>query len=124
MTVASSSLFDEITDGAAAESPLWGSSLRPDGPDREVSVVLDAPHLKIVSIALRRGTVLPEHVAPVPVIIQAAAGAGTVILGDQRVHLDGTHPVSLAPNVPHAVEPEAGTDVTLVVFHVRGRATP
>ena len=31
MTVASSSLFDEITDGAAAESPLWGSSLRPEG---------------------------------------------------------------------------------------------
>lgn len=96
----------------------------PDGPDREVSVVLDAPHLKIVSIALRRGSVLPEHVAPIPVIIQAAAGAGAVVLGDRRVRLDGTHPVSLAPDVPHAVEPEAGTDMTLVVFHVRGRATP
>ena len=81
-----------------------------------------------VTVAINDRTVavkvLPEHVAPVPVIIQAAAGAGTVILGDQRVHLDGTHPVSLAPNVPHAVEPEAGTDVTLVVFHVRGRAAP
>lgn len=90
------------------------------GPDREVTVVLDAPHLKVVAIALRRGTVLPEHTAPVPVVIQAASGAGTAVLGDQRVRLDGSHPLSLAPGVPHAVEPDAGTDMTLLVFHLRG----
>jgi quercetin dioxygenase-like cupin family protein len=91
-----------------------------DGPEREVTVVLDAAHLKIVAIALRRGAVLPEHTAPVPVVIQAAAGAGTAVLGDQRVRLDATHAVTLAPNVPHAVEPDAGSDMTLLVFHLRG----
>lgn len=88
--------------------------------DRQVSVILDAPHLKIASIALRRGTPLPEHTAPVPVVIQAASGAGTVLLGEQRVRIDATHFVTLAPNEPHAVEPDAGADLTLLVFHLRG----
>lgn len=102
--------------------PLTLPAPNPAGPDREVTVVLDAPHLKVVSIALRRGTVLPEHTAPVPVVIQAATGAGTAVLGDQRVRLDATHAVTLAPDLPHAVEPDAGTDMTLLVLHLRGAA--
>lgn len=108
---------------ATPEPPLRALTLpaaNPTGPDRQVHVVLDAPHLKIVSIALRRGTPLPEHTAPVPVVIQADAGSGHAIVGDQRVRLDATHAVTLAPNVPHAVEPDAGTDMTLLVFHLRG----
>ena len=38
MTVASSSQFDEIAAGAAAESPLWASSLRPEGERDAVPV--------------------------------------------------------------------------------------
>ena len=100
--------------------PLSLPAATQSGPDLEVKVVLDAPHLKIVSITLRRGTALPEHTAPVPVIIQAASGAGTAVLGDQRLPLDSAHAVSLAPDAPHAVEPEPGTDMTLLVFHLRG----
>ena len=120
---------DEAAQNTAATNepafrPLTLPEPNPDGPDREVTVVLDAPHLKIVAIALRRGTVLPEHTAPVPVVIQAAAGAGTAVLGDQRARLDATHAVTLAPNVPHAVEPDAGSDMTLLVFHLRGARPP
>ncbi len=114
---------DEPAADAAPEPPFRAvalPALGPNGPDREVHVVLDAPHLKLVSIALRRGTPLPEHTAPVPVVIQAAAGSGSALLGAQRIRLDAGHAVMLAPNVPHAVEPDAGADLTLHVFHLRG----
>ena len=95
----------------------------PDGPPREVQVILDAPHLKLVAITLRQGTPLPQHSASVPVIIQATAGSGTAVVDDQRLPLDTTHAVSLAPNAPHAVEPDPDTDMTLLVFHLRGTQT-
>ena len=41
MTVAASTLFEEIAAGAAAESPLWASSLRPEG-ERDAAPVFSA----------------------------------------------------------------------------------
>lgn len=52
--------------------------------------------------------------------IQAVAGGGTVLIGEQRVRLDAAHMVVLAPNTPHAVVPDPGTDIVLLVHHVRG----
>lgn len=91
------------------------------GQPREVRVLVDEPALKLVTLILRRGTVLPEHHSPVPVTIQALSGAGTLIAGSERFRIDAAHAVVLAAAVPHAVEPDPGTDLVLLVHHL-GRA--
>lgn len=85
----------------------------------EPRVILDAPHLKLVAIVLRDGTVLPEHTAPGPVTIQAVVGQGVARVGDEARPLDPTHMVVLAPLVPHAIEPAPGTDMVVLVHHLR-----
>ena len=92
------------------------------GPPREVRVVVDDPALRIIEIVLRGGTSLPEHSAPVPVTIQAFAGQGTVVAGSERLRIDATHAVVLAPGVTHSVEPDPGTDLAILVHH-HGSAT-
>jgi len=81
-------------------------------------VLVDEPALKLASIVLRAGTVLPSHHSEVPVTIMALQGSGTVVCGTERLRLDTTHAVILAPNVPHAVEPDAGTDLVVLVHHL------
>lgn len=92
------------------------------GQPREVKTLVDEPALELVTIMLRQGTVLPEHHSEVPVTIQALQGAATVDAGGQRLRIDATHAVVLAAKVPHAVTPDPGTDVVLLVSHL-GRAT-
>jgi quercetin dioxygenase-like cupin family protein len=82
-------------------------------------VLLDGREVKIVAIRLQHGTPLPEHTSPSPVVIHAATGAGAVLVGAQRLRLDAAHVVCLPPRVPHAVEPDPGTDLVLLVHHVR-----
>lgn len=94
--------------------PVDGGS----GEPREVRVLFDDPAGKVATIVLRDGTVLPEHHADVPVTIVALAGAGTVVSGEARLALDGTHAVVLAAGAPHAVEPAAGTTLVLLVHHL------
>lgn len=106
--------------------PLGGPAVRTiefpgsvgEGQPREAAVLVDEPALKLVTIVLRAGTVLPEHHADVPVTILALQGAGTLVAGSERLVLDATHAVVLAPNVTHAVEPEPGTDLVLLVHHL------
>lgn len=88
------------------------------GEPREVRVIVDEPALKLATIVLRGGTVLPPHDAKVPVTIIALQGSGTLVAGTERLRLDPTHAVVLAPNVQHAVEPDAGTDLVLIVHHL------
>lgn len=88
------------------------------GEPREARVLVDEPALKLVSIVLRGGTVLPTHHTDVPVTIVAIQGNGTVVAGAERMRLDPTHAVVLAPNVPHSVEPDTGTDLVLLVHHL------
>ena len=73
-------------------------------------------------LVLRQGTVLPEHHSEVPVTIEALQGAATVDAGGQQLRIDATHAVVLAAKVPHAVKPDPGTDVVLLVSHL-GRDT-
>jgi quercetin dioxygenase-like cupin family protein len=89
------------------------------GEPREIRVLVDEPALKLASIVLRGGTVLPTHHSDVPVTIMALRGSGTVVAESKRLRLDPAHAVVLAPNVPHAVEPDAGTDLVLLVHHLR-----
>jgi len=94
------------------------------GQPRDVRVLVDEPALKLATIVLRQGTLLPEHHSPVPVTIQALQGAGTVTAGADRFRVDATHAVVLAPHVPHAVLPDPGTDLVLLVHHLgRGEET-
>lgn len=88
------------------------------GAPREARVLVDEPALKLASIVLRAGTVLPTHTSDVPVTITALRGSGAVVVGAERLPLDATHAVVLAPNVPHAVEPATGTDLVLLVHHL------
>lgn len=103
--------------GPAARVVELPSSPGP-GASREVAVLVDEPALKLVSIVLRGGAILPEHHAKVPVTIQALAGGGHVLAGASRLRLDPGHAVVLAPNVPHAVEPDPGVDLVLLVHHL------
>ena len=88
------------------------------GPPREVRVLVDEPALKLASIVLRNGTVLPTHRSDVPVTIVALSGRGAVVVGAERLALDPAHAVVLAAGVPHAVEPDAGGDLVLLVHHL------
>lgn len=88
------------------------------GQPKDVQVLVDEAALKLATIVLRRGTVLPQHSSPVPVTILALQGSGTVTTGTERLPLNATHAVVLAPNVPHGVEPDAGTDMVLLVHHL------
>ncbi|MBK6518481.1 MAG: hypothetical protein IPM79_16850 [Polyangiaceae bacterium] len=92
-----------------------------EGEPRQVRVLVDEPALKLASIVLRDGTVLPVHHSGVPVTIMSLQGSGTVVAGTERLRLDPTHAVVLAPKVPHSVEPDPGTNLVLLVHHL-GRA--
>jgi len=87
--------------------------------EKQVSVLLDAREVKIVSIRLRHGVSLPEHTSPFPVIIQAPSGSGTVVFGQERAHIDAQHFVCLPPNAPHSVVPDGSADLLLLVHHLR-----
>jgi len=91
------------------------------GETRQARVLLDEPALKLASIVVRQGTVMPAHRSGVPITIMALHGAGTVVAGTERLRLDATHAVVLAPNVMHSVEPDAGADLVVLVHHL-GRA--
>jgi quercetin dioxygenase-like cupin family protein len=91
-----------------------------EGPAKQVAVLLETPHLKLVAITLRDGTVLEPHSAPVQVTIQALRGSGRVELADGSTELlNPEHMVVLAPGVEHSVA--GGTDdLVLLVHHLRG----
>jgi quercetin dioxygenase-like cupin family protein len=103
--------------GPAARVVDFPSAVGPGQP-REVRVLIDEPALKLVTIVLRQGTLLPEHSAPIPVTIQALQGVGTVIAGTERFRIDPTHAVVLSASVLHAVQPDPGTDLVLLVHHL------
>lgn len=105
------------TTGPAARQVELTAAGAGDQP-REVRVLVDEPSLKLVTIVLRHGTALPAHRADVPVTIQALEGAGTVVAGGERLAIDRAHAVVLAAGIEHAVEPDPGTDLVLLVHHL------
>lgn len=107
-------------DGPAARLVELPAPVGPGQP-REVQVLVEEPALKLVTIILRQGTVLPEHHSSVPVTIQALQGAGIVTAGTEQFRIDPAHAVVLAPKVPHAVTPDEGTDLVLLVQHAGRR---
>lgn len=102
--------------------PLAIPDAATDGPSIQPQVLATTPNLKVMSIRLR-GVELPPHSSEVPVVIAAATGSGTVVIGERRVRVDATHAVALAPRVKHAVVPDPGDDLVLLVTHALGGQT-
>ena len=97
------------------------------GDAKEVSILLDESHLKLATIALRQGTNLTSHSAPVPVTIQVLEGEGIIHIGGKPVHASKGTVVSLAAGEEHDVVPEPGSAMLLLVHYLRtgrGKETP
>lgn len=111
--------------GAPAVAPTQNHTLElprsaGGGDDKEVSVLLDERHLKLVTIALRKGTSLPPHSAPVPVTIQVLEGEGVIHVGGKPVPVVPGSLVSLVAGEEHDVVTNDGGDMLLLVHYVRG----
>lgn len=108
--------------GGAAQRTVELPGRPGPGAPKEVRVLIDSPAVKLATIVLRAGTVLPTHHAQVPVTITALEGGGVVVAGGERLRVDSTHAVALEANVAHSVEPDANSDLVLLVHHL-GRGT-
>jgi quercetin dioxygenase-like cupin family protein len=89
------------------------------GAPKDIKPVLDNAHLKLATIILRKGALLAEHSSPMPVTILVLKGSGNATVGGKKLRIDVGHMVFVSPNVAHAVEPDAGTDLVLLVHHVK-----
>ncbi len=89
------------------------------GEGKEVSILLDERHLKLATIALRRGTPLPSHSAPVPVTIQVLEGDGIIHAAGKALTVSKGAIISLAPGADHDVVPRQESDMLLLVHYLR-----
>jgi quercetin dioxygenase-like cupin family protein len=90
-----------------------------DGGGKQVSVLLDAPYLKLATVILRNGTALPSHRTPVPATILVLAGAGVVHIGNEALPVSRGTLVAVARNVEHDVVPKPGSEMILLVHYLR-----
>lgn len=96
------------------------------GKPIESRVVADTPHVKTVIIILRKGATLPEHDSPHAAAIQALRGKGQIRFGTHVDQLSPTQMVLVDPGVKHEVIAAKGTDLVLLVHHMKqpGTAAP
>ena len=88
-----------------------------DGPDREVQILLADRWRKLVLIQLRRGALLADHTARVPITIQALAGQGFLRLGHETHVLSPGVLVPVDAQVLHNVQGDP--DVAILVSFFR-----
>lgn len=93
------------------------------GEDKEVSVLLDASHLKLAVLTLRRGTTLPMHAAAVPATVQVLEGEGVIHVGDEAIKVTQGSLISLAAGAEHDVVPTPGSDMRLLVHYLRAASS-
>jgi quercetin dioxygenase-like cupin family protein len=86
------------------------------GPDREVKALAETEGLKLVAITLRRGTELPDHVAPGPITIQVTAGRVTLLAGGEVHDLAPGQVAMVAAGVHHTLRP-IGDEPALVLLN-------
>lgn len=89
------------------------------GENKEVAVLLDAPHLKLVTITLRQGTPLPPHHADVPVTIQVLEGEGTIHVAGRPVSVSRGSLLVLAAGEEHDVVLGTDGEILLLVHYLR-----
>jgi quercetin dioxygenase-like cupin family protein len=118
-----------LVGSARAESPPEPAgyqsvklpSVAGKGEPIEARVVADTPHVKSVVIILRNGATLKEHSSPFAASIQALSGRGKARLGQKTETLTKTELLLLDPGVKHEVIADAGTELVLLVHHMKGR---
>ena len=88
-----------------------------EGKEREVHVLLADRWRKLVLIELRRGALLADHSARVPITIQALAGKGRLRLGSEEHELVPGVLVPVDAQVTHNVQ--GAPDVALLVSFFR-----
>ena len=87
------------------------------GPDRELQILLADHWRKLVLIQLRRGALLADHTARVPITIQTLAGRGHLRLGQLVYALT---PGVLVPVDAHTLHNVQGDpDVAILVCFFR-----
>jgi quercetin dioxygenase-like cupin family protein len=91
------------------------------GPGKPIEsrVVADTAHVKSAVIILRQGATLSEHSSLHPVAIQALSGQGQLRLDKKLEKLAPTQMVLLDPGVKHEVIADKGTDLVLLVHHLK-----
>jgi quercetin dioxygenase-like cupin family protein len=87
------------------------------GKDREIQILLADRWRKLVLIRLRRGALLADHSARVPITIQAVAGKGILRVGDKAHQLVPGVIVPVDANVLHNVQ--AAPDLAILVSFFR-----
>lgn len=92
-----------------------------DGKDREVQVLLADRWRKLVLIQLRRGALLADHSARVPITIQWVAGTGTLRVGNEEHTLLPGVIVPVDARAIHSVQAEPAVAI-LVSFFRQGEA--
>jgi quercetin dioxygenase-like cupin family protein len=76
-------------------------------------VVQEDERTKVVLFAFAAGGGLPEHVAPLPAILQIVAGEAAITVGEERVvGVPGTW-ISMPPQTPHSI---AASQPTLLLL--------
>ena len=93
-----------------------------EGAAKQVTIQLDEGPLKLATIALRDGTELPPHTAPVPVTIHVLEGTGVIHVGTEALDVVRGSVVLLPAHADHDVIPAPGTDMLLLVHYMRGAA--
>ena len=104
---------------AASHQMMQLPDMAGDGEGKEVKVLMDEPHLKLATVALRRGTVLPSHSTPVPATIQVLEGNGVIHVAGEAVTVTAGSVVVLAAGQEHDVVPEKDGDMLLLVHYLR-----
>lgn len=92
------------------------------GDSKKVTVLVDESYLKLATVAMRGGTVLPSHSAPVPTTIQVLDGDGVIhVAGEPLPATKGTI-VLLGAGEDHDVVPAPDSDMLLLVHYLRSPA--
>ena len=90
------------------------------GAGKHSNVLLDTPFVKLVSITLHAGTVLPDHKADAAVTLQALAGSGVVVVDGEKTALSPGQMMLLAPGAMHSVTPDGQGDLVILVHYLKG----
>ena len=87
-----------------------------EGKDRELQVLLADRWRKVVLIQLRRGVLLADHSARVPITIQTLAGKGRLRLGNEERELIPGVLVPVDAHVIHNVQGNPGVAILVSFF--------
>jgi quercetin dioxygenase-like cupin family protein len=91
-----------------------------EGKDRELQVLLADRWRKLVLIRLRRGALLADHSARLPITIQAVAGRGTLRVGNKEYALLPGVVVPLDAHIVHNVQAEPAVAILVSFFRQGG----